>query len=239
MKTTTHIATQALNFRLLFACGALAGPFFTLAWLVAGFTRASYDALRHPISSLAIGESGWTQIANFLITGALLLAFALGLKRALQLLNEPTRVPFLIATIGIGLLGAGIFLTDPMNGYPLGTPHLPVQYSLEGRLHRLFSAFVFLGLPIACFMFARFFRRRGERIWAVYSRVSGITFLLMFVVTSLAFAQLYNLTQFAGLLQRITLTIGFAWLTLLALYWLNIPFKAVRENETAEWAAQK
>ena len=239
MKSTCQTVIQASNLRLLFACGALAGPFFTLAWLVAGFARANYNALLHPISSLAIGESGWTQIANFLITGALLLAFALGLKRALQLLNEPTRVPFLIATIGIGLLGAGIFLTDPMNGYPPGTPDLPVQYSLEGRLHRLFSAFVFLGLPIACFMFARFFRRRGERIWTVYSRVSGIAFLLMFVVTTLAFAQLYNLAQFAGLLQRITLTIGFAWLTLLALYWLKVPFKAVRETGITEWAAQK
>ncbi len=238
MKTTTLTASQASKLRFLLACGALTGPFFTGAWLASGFTRANYDALRHPISSLAIGESGWTQFANFLITGALLLAFALGLKRALQLLNEPARIPFLIAAVGIGLLGAAIFVTDPLNGYPLGTPELPLQYSLAGRLHRLFSAFVFLGLPIACFLFARFFRRRGEHLWAVYSRVSGIAYLLMFIVTTLAFAQLYNLAQFAGLLQRITLTIGFAWLTLLALYWLKVPFKTIGETETAERVPQ-
>lgn len=230
MKTSTQTAAQVTKLRLLLACGVLAGPFFTLAWLAAGFTRANYDALRHPISSLAIGESGWTQIASFLITGALLLALALGMKRALQLLNEPTRVPFLIAIIGIGLVGAGIFVTDPINGYPLGTPDLPLQYSRAGRLHRLFSALVFIGLPAACFMFARFFAKRGQRTWAVYSRATGITFLMMFVVTTLGFVQVGGVARFAGLFQRVTLTIGFVWLTLLALYWLNAPFETFEET---------
>jgi hypothetical protein len=128
-----------------------------------------------------------------------------------------------MTVIGMGLIGAGLFVTDPMNGYPLGTPNLPVQYSLTGRLHRLFSAFVFLGLPIACFMFARFFAKHGEIIWALYSRATGIAFLLLFILTGLGFAQVDGLANFAGLLQRITLTVGFAWLTLLALYWLRVP----------------
>lgn len=205
----------------LLLCGALAGPLFTVAWMLEGATRVGYDPLRHPISSLAIGELGWTQTATFLITGLLTLAFAFGLRRALQPRGGSTRAPLLIAIIGIGLLGAGFFVTDPMNGYPPGTPLLPLQYSVPGRLHRLFSALVFLGLPIACFVFVRFFARWGERRWATYSVVTGIAFVVMFIVTSAGFAQVEGLVNYAGLFQRITLTIGWAWLTLLAVYMLK------------------
>ena len=108
----------------------------------------------------------------------------------------------------IGLLGEEFFVTDPMNGYPPGTPDLPLQYSLFGRLHRLFSALFFLGLPGACFVFARLFAKWGERRWSIYSPVTGIAFLVMFIVTSRGFAQVEGLADYAGLFQRITLTIG-------------------------------
>ncbi len=209
--------------KLLLVCGASAGPFFTVAWIVEGATRANYNPLRHPISSLSIGEQGWTQAASFIITGLLTLAFAFGLRHVLQSGSGSTWGPRLIGIIAIGLLGAGIFVTDPLNGYPPGTPNLPMQYSVPGRLHRFFSAFVFLGLPIACFVFARHFTRWGERRWSIYSVVTGIAFVVMFIVTSMGFAQVAGLAEYAGLFQRITLTIGWAWLTLLAAYILKAP----------------
>jgi hypothetical protein len=69
----------AVGTRTLLICGAIAGPLFTVAWLVEGATRADYSPLRHPVSSLALGEFGWTQVANFIVTGLLTLAFAVGL----------------------------------------------------------------------------------------------------------------------------------------------------------------
>jgi hypothetical protein len=125
--------------------------------------------------------------------------------------------------MAIGFLGAGIFVTDPMNGYPPGTPGLPLEYSVSGRLHRLFSALVFLGLPLACAVFARLFARWGDRGWTVFSVVTSIGFVVMFVVTSAGFAQVEGLVNDAGLFQRITLTIGWTWLTLLAVYMLRAP----------------
>jgi hypothetical protein len=207
--------------KLLLACGAIAGPLFTVAWIIEGATRMDYNALRHPISSLSIGESGWTQSTTFLITGLLMLAFALGLRRILKSPGGSTWGPILIGVMAVGLIGAGIFVTDPMNGYPLGTPALPMPYSLPGRLHRFFSALFFLGLPIACFVFVRLFNRWGKRNWAIYSVVTGIAFVVMFIVTSAAFAQVEALVDYAGLLQRITVTIGWAWLTFLAVYMLK------------------
>jgi Protein of unknown function (DUF998) len=115
--------------KTLLACGAIAGPLFVLVFLVEGATRAHYDPLRHPVSSLAFGDVGWTQRANFLITGLLMLAFAIGLRRALRPLAGPTWGPLLVGAYAIGLLGAGIFVADPMNGYPPGTPDKRLIYS--------------------------------------------------------------------------------------------------------------
>ena len=112
-----------------------------------------------------------------------------------------------------------------MNGYPPGTLDLPLEYSVPGRLHRFFSAFVFLGMPIACFVFARSFANQGVRSWMIYSALTGITFVIMFVLTSAAFAQVEGLVSYAGLFQRVTLTIGWAWLTLLAVYVLKAPLE--------------
>ena len=223
MQSNRVLYTNDVKTKTLLVCGAIAGPLFTAAWIVEGATRANYDPMRHPISSLSIGEFGWTQSANFLITGLLTLAFAFGLRRALDFHAGSQWGPRLIGIIAIGLIGAGIFVTDPLNGYPPRTPDMPLQISLPGRLHRLFSALVFLGLPIACFVFARLFNRWGERSWAIYSVVTGIAFVVLFIVTSAGFAQVEGLVDYAGLFQRITLTIGWAWLTLLAVYMLKAP----------------
>jgi hypothetical membrane protein len=203
-------------------CGAIAGPLFTVAWIIEGATRPNYNPLRHPISSLALGQSGWTQVANFIVTGLLTLAFAIGLRRALRSRGGSTWGPLLIGAIAIGFLGAGIFVTDPLNGYPPGTPDKHLAYSsAPAALHDLFSSFVFLGLPIACFVFARRFARWGESGWAVYSTVTGLAFAAMFVLTSAGFAQTGGLVDLAGLFQRITLTTGWAWMTLLAVHLLR------------------
>lgn len=221
MQPNGALHTSNVNMKVLLLCGAIAGPLFTIVWIVEGATRSNYDPLRHPISSLSIGEGGWTQAANFLVTGLLMLAFAFGLRRTLASRGGSTWGPLLIGVIALGFLGAGIFVTDPLNGYPPGTPNLPLQYSVPGRLHRLFSAFVFLGLPIACFVFERLFARWGMRSWAIFSVVAGIAFVVMFIITSAGFAGVEGLVQYAGLFQRITLTIGWVWLTLLAIAMLR------------------
>jgi hypothetical protein len=47
----------------------------------------------------------------------------------------------------------------------------------------------------------------------------------MFIVTSAGFVQVAGLVNYAGLFQRITLTIGWVWLTLLPLFLLRAPAK--------------
>lgn len=198
--------------RRLLACGALAGPLFVVTFLVAGATRAHYDPLRHPVSSLELGDHGWVQHANFLIAGLLTLLLAAGLRRAPR-----TSAALLVAVWALGLIGAGIFTTDPVSGYPPGTPARPVHATVHGSLHDAISLVGFVALVAACLVVARRSARLGQRGWAVYSLLTAIVFAAALVLASIAFSQTGALVGAGGLIQRIMATTGWAWLTLLAL----------------------
>ena len=135
--------------RGLLSCGLAAGPAFITTFLVEGAIRDRYRPSRHPVSSLALGPGGRIQTANFAVTGTLVLAGAAGLERA----GDPTfstragRV--LIGAAGAGLIGAAVFATDPVSGYPPGTPDALTQPSRTGMMHNLAAVPVFLGLPAA------------------------------------------------------------------------------------------
>src|SRR4051794_37435661 len=93
-----------------------------------------------------------------------------------------TRAPALIGVFGVGLLGAGVFVADPMGGFPPGTPPgRPAHVTLHGTGHFVTAAIGFLGLLIACALFARHFRRSGERSLARSSASTGVVFLAAFV----------------------------------------------------------
>ncbi len=194
---------------------------FVVAFLVEGATRADYDPLRHPVSSLALGDSGWTQVANFVVAGLLTLAFAIGLRLALRPLGGSTWGPLLVGVWAIGLLGAGVFVTDPVSGYPPGTPDRLSGYSWHGALHDLFSLPAFVALGAACFVFGRRFAMQGERGWAIYSAITGLVFAVAFVLAGVGFGQAEGLVGLAGLFQRIAVIAGFGWLALLATHLLR------------------
>jgi hypothetical protein len=163
------------------------------------------------------------QRINFVISGLLLFAFAIGLRRILQPLKGSVWGPWLIGLAGIGFIGAGLFVADPLNGYPPGTPLIPTERTVHGLLHDLFGVPVFLGLPIACFVFRRQFTRMREPGWAVYSVLNGLVMLTAFVLTSLGFNQVPDFADLAGLFQRLTVTIGLSWILLLAIHFLMSP----------------
>jgi hypothetical membrane protein len=203
---------------MLLACGAVGPPSFVAVFLVEGLLGVpGYNPLRHPVSSFALGSLGWVQIANFLVTGMLVVAFAFGLRLARRRAGGGIWAPLLIGLAGVGMIGAGVFLPDPISGYPPGTPMLAPEPTTSGAMHYLFSTPVFLGLPAACCVVAYRFATSGRSGWACYSVATGAAFLTGFVLTSNAFAQNPTLVPIGGLLQRITLTIGMAWLTALAL----------------------
>jgi hypothetical protein len=133
-----------------------------MIFVAAGAARDGYRSWRHPVSSLALGPRGWIQTANFAVTGTLVLAGAAGL----ELTGDPapsTRTGrALIAAAGAGLIAAAIFATDPVSGYPPGTPAVPVPPSRTGTAHNLSAVPVFFGLPAAAFICAAQSARTGR-----------------------------------------------------------------------------
>ncbi|MGM0867496.1 MAG: DUF998 domain-containing protein [Bacillota bacterium] len=211
-----HVKTKKL-----LISGIIAGPLFTLSWLIAGATREGYSPLRHPISSLSIGNLGWTQITTFLVVGILLLGFAIALMRIAKSQGVSVWGARIIAICAIGLIGAGLFVTDPLSGYPPGLHTLRENRSLLGILHDFFSAFLFIGFPFAAYKFARIFMKKKETVWAIYTFVSGFTFICFFIMSSMGFGQVAGFVDYGGLFQRITLTILWCWMTLIAIHFLR------------------
>jgi hypothetical protein len=72
-------------------------------------------------------------------------------------------------------------------------------------------------------VFGRRFAAWGERGWATYSAVTGVVFLGGFILSSTGFGQAEGLVNLAGLFQRVAVSVGFGWLTLLAVRSLRSP----------------
>jgi hypothetical protein len=72
--------------------------------------------MRDDVSLLSNGAVGWIQIAGFVIAGAMVVACAIGVQRALKDGPAATWAPRLIALYGLGLVAAGVFVADPMTG---------------------------------------------------------------------------------------------------------------------------
>jgi hypothetical membrane protein len=208
-----------MSTKILLALGALCAPIFIGTFLIEGSTRAQYNWLRFSISALSIGPHGWIQIASFIATGLLIILLGVGLRLSLAPDSEGSLWgPIAVAIAGIGLIGAGVFVSDPVFGYPPDQPLVLKQFTTRGHLHDFFSTFWFVGLPTACFVLARRFLKLGESGWAVYSTVSGIGMLVFFVLAGAGFNQTKGLVDYAGLYQRLSASTGLGWLTLIAIH---------------------
>ncbi|HEY7418803.1 MAG TPA: DUF998 domain-containing protein [Ktedonobacteraceae bacterium] len=216
METSAKSAgEQPVVIRLLLACGVIGPLLFIVVFLILGATRPHYSAWYNVVSSLSQGEGGWMQITNFIVCGALMLGFAIGLRRALRAGRGSTWGPILLSIFGLCLIGAGIFVTDPLLGYPPGAPSTP---TVHGTLHNLLSLIVFATLIAACFVLAR--RDAANPVgrgWAFYSVATGILVAVFFVLTDVVAL----LGGPAGLIQRICIILGWGWLSLLAIRLMN------------------
>jgi hypothetical membrane protein len=166
--------------RTLLAAGLISGPLYLLVGFAQAFLREGFDVRRHPLSMLSNGDLGWIQVCNFVITGLLVMAGAIGVRRALHPGRAGTWGPILFMVYGVGLIGAGLFAADPGNGFPPGAP-AATGLSTHGLLHFVFGALGFYSLIAACFVFARRFAGLGRRGWLVYSIFTGVFFLASFM----------------------------------------------------------
>ncbi|MFI5066649.1 MAG: DUF998 domain-containing protein, partial [Streptosporangiales bacterium] len=216
MTTASAPGTPQAWTRGLLRCGVAAGPVFVTVFLLEGGVRDGYRPLRHPVSSLALGSRGWIQAGNFAVAGMLVLAGAAGLARAGDPAASSRAAPALIGAAGAGLLCSAVFTTDPVSGYPPGTPDALTRPSRAGAAHNLAAIPVFAGLPAAALACGGRSWRAGQRGFGLYSAGTAVTMLATMALAAAGFGQSPRLANLGGLFQRASILTGFAWLTALS-----------------------
>jgi Protein of unknown function (DUF998) len=200
--------------RSLLGYGVIAGPFYVVVSLAQALTRDGFDLTRHPWSLLANGELGWIQVANFTVTGAMLVAFAVGLRRALAGGRGGRWAPRLIGAFGVGMaLSALVFRADPAQGFPPGAPEQP-ELTWHGALHYPVAGVAFLCLVVACFVLGSRFVAEGRRGWAAFSRIAGVVFLVGFAGLSASAGASWSVMSFI-----VALVVVFAWISAVAVHY--------------------
>ena len=149
------------------------------------------------------------------MTGTLFLAGAAGLARVGD--RAASRAaPALIGAAGAGLVGAAVFTTDPVSGYPPGTPDVLTHPTSTGMAHNLAAVPVFVGLAAAALASGWRSWLVGQHRFGLYSVGTAMTMLAAVALAGSGFGQSPGLVNLGGLFQRASIITGFAWLTALS-----------------------
>jgi hypothetical protein len=204
--------------RSLLGWGAVAGPFYVIVSLAQALSRDGFELTRHQWSLLENGDLGWVQVANFLLTGVMLLAFSVGLRRALHGSAGGTWSPLLIGVFGLSLMVAGVFRADPALGFPPGTPPTGGAVSSHGVVHFAAAGVGFLAVAASCFVLARRFSGQDDRRLAAWSRATGAVFLAGFLCVASGAGSVAANLAFTG-----AVVLVFGWLAAVALHLYRMP----------------
>ena len=207
----TRCTPAARTTRSLLGYGVIAGPLYVGVAVAQALTRDGFDIRRHAWSLLANGPLGWIQVTNFVVTGLMTVAAAVGVRRALAHGRGRTWVPILLGVYGASLIGAGIFRADPAQGFPAAAAET-TTISWHGALHLAVGGIGFLCLIAACWALGSGFSREGRRGLARFSRVTAVAFLA-------AFAGIASGSHGPTTLAFVTaVVIVWAWLTTISVH---------------------
>lgn len=186
---------------ILLALAGIAAPLvFTAGVVGLGLLNPAYSHVALPISALAAWSAGWLQDANFHVTGALLIAFAVGLHRGLAPAPRGALGPALLAVSGLGLVVDGLY---PIRAEAAGL------VEPAGHIVGAFMAFLGAGIGYAV-LSRRMARDPAWRSLARYALGSGLVIVAMFFAYGLlARAPAAPLHPWGGLVQRVAVA---AWL---------------------------
>src|SRR4029077_14781028 len=84
-------------------------------FLALGAAAPHYDTARDTISTLEFTSFGWIQQLNFVLFGFLLGIFAFALRTELKSERGFILIPTFQLLSGIGVMGAGIFIHEPLH----------------------------------------------------------------------------------------------------------------------------
>ena len=202
--------------RSLLSFGVLVGPFYLALGVGQGLVRDGFSFARHPLSVLANGPGGWVQTANFVVSALMVLAAVAGIARAGAERSRGMRAALVV--YALGMIAAAIFRTDPIDGFPRGTPlGIPTTMSTSGLVHLIAGAVTFIAMAIACWAGARTMSKRGERGLSRFSLLAGLVVFFGFFGGA-PFSS--SVGGVAGIWLAVVM--GWAWLAIVSRYYYRV-----------------
>lgn len=195
----------------LLKCGVAAGPLYIFIGLIEVLTRPGFDIRKHSLSLMSIGPMGWIHILLFIITGLLVILGAVGIRRAIKGQRAGTWGPLMIGLYGVGLIAAGLFVPDPMKGFPPGMPGGTI--STSGIMHLVSGMVGFTGLIAACFVFARRFKGLKQKSMMILSLKTGIIFFISFFGIAVFSQQDDSVVTVVNLVFSFAVVLSWIWLS--------------------------
>jgi hypothetical membrane protein len=199
--TTEGLDVSAAVTRSMLGWGVVAGPFYLSVGLILALTRPWFDLTRDALSLLLIGDIGWLQASNLILSGAMSLVAAIGLWRTPDWSRASAA---LVGVYGLCLVLSAIFPPDPTKNFPPSSAG--GAFTGSGIAHLAFGAIGFLCLGAAAVLAGGWFRRRGSSA-ATWSRSAGVLLIVAFIA-GVALAAGPAGVAFIWL----TVLIGWAWL---------------------------
>lgn len=185
------------------ALAGIVGPLlFLVLYTLAGFLRAGYSPLHQAISDLGVGPNGLFLNISLMLTGLLLIGFAMGFALSMRSLLGAHRqwlIAVLLALHGLGLAAAGIFTEAPATLL----------------LHWLVGATLAFYGPVVAFLVIGLTLLRTSRWhgWGIYSLIASLLTLGLILIMNWLFTPDTPLAsmRLGGLMERVIMTEIEAW----------------------------
>jgi hypothetical membrane protein len=189
--------------RLFIVAGVIGSILSMLVITLDGFLRSGYSPLYQMISDLGVGKNAWLLNSDLVVSGLLIMLFAIGFSQAMRNSISGRR---LVASTSLFLLaGAGIANDGFFTEYNVADPHA----ALHDALHTLGFFVAFISLGIAFFLIG--LQLRNDRARRGYGWYSLITGLVMLSLILLPYAFPVHGMQLEGLNERMILVAAIAW----------------------------
>jgi hypothetical membrane protein len=177
----------------LLASGAAGGVIFIAVFVLLGAISPGYSFIRNTISGLEFTAVGSSQRANFIVFGALLACFSLGLRVEFQSGRGSLLIPLFQFLSACAVFGDGIYIHEP--------------------LHMVCDLIAFNSTLVVLFLFA--WRFWGDPRWKGWSAYSIVTALLMMGFLA-AFGMSNGVGGPSGAFERLAVVTRTTWSVLLA-----------------------
>lgn len=189
--------------RSMLGWGVVAGPFYLIFGLILALTRPGFDLTRDALSLLLIGDLGWLQWLNLVLSGLMTIVAAIGLLRTP---DWSRAAGLLVGGYGACLVMSAVFPPDATESFPPGAG--VGEFTTPGLLHFVFGGLAFVSVGIAAIIAGSWLsRRHGRR--AIWSRIAGIVIIVAFIA--------------GGALSSLPGGVGLIWITVLTTWvWLVI-----------------